>query len=350
MKLKFFRIALISCLLVTALFTGGAIYADETQDTTDPGITPDSPFYFLDQWGKGIGMFFTFGDNAKAQKALKYGEERLAEAETMANKNRIREMERAANDYKGYMEMVNERVANGGVSDNLTETVCNAATRHLQIMERIRERVQDRAGDAIANAENATVNGQINALRALSKNRVQHAAELATQAAERHIERAMNRCSDNVTCDEGDVQQCLNYAERIQALEDELIAKAEEMGIDVTPLLERLSQSTTNRLQALNQVYQNAPENARNGIANAIRNTERKYERAMEQLRVRENRNGDETVSENAIGDNGRNPDNKNEFSNDNGNGNGNNDNGNNNGNEQGRGNDDQEDDGRHGK
>ncbi len=331
MKLKFFRIALISCLLITALFTGGAVYADsnDSEASTDLGITPDSPFYFLDKWGKGLGMFFTFGDEAKAKKALKYGEERLAEAEYMANKNRIRETEQAAEDYAGYMAMVNERVQNAGTSDNLTETVCVAAARHLAIMERIRERVQERAGDAIDNAENATMNGQLNALRALAKNKIQRAAELTSNAVENNLNRVRARTCDNVTAENGisgnctaDMELLLGYIDRLEGLEDELIAKAEELGIDVTPLLERLAQSTQNRIQVLSQVMQNAPENARNGIQNAIQNTERKYEQAMERLRVRENWTDDTTVTDNSTGNNGRNPDNKNEIAPDNGNGN----------------------------
>ena len=27
-----------------------------------PGITPDSPFYFLDRWGESLGRFFAFGE------------------------------------------------------------------------------------------------------------------------------------------------------------------------------------------------------------------------------------------------------------------------------------------------
>lgn len=35
----------------------------------EAGITPDSPFYFLDKWGEGIGMAFSFSAQAKANKA-----------------------------------------------------------------------------------------------------------------------------------------------------------------------------------------------------------------------------------------------------------------------------------------
>jgi hypothetical protein len=238
-------------------------------------------------------MFFTFGDEAKAKKALQYGEERLAEAEAMANKDRIREMERAANDYQGYMAMVSARLEKGSVSDNVSETVCQATNRHLTALERIRERVREQAGEAIANAENASMNGQINALRALSHNRVQRAAELAADAAERNMERARLSVCDSTTSGNGASGNCtgqmeflLNYAARLGVLEDELIAKAGELGIDVTPLLERLANSTTNRINILCEAYENAPEPARAGIENALGNSIRTHERATERLQA----------------------------------------------------------------
>jgi len=287
MKWKIFRIVLVSCLLITALFSGGAVFAQD-EELPDPGITPDSPFYFLDKWGKGLGMFFSFGDEAKVKKALKYGEERLAEAEAMAEKNRIREMERAANDYEGYMAMVNERLENHGISDNVTERVCLATSNHFAVLERIRERAHENAGEAIANAENASINGQINALRALAQNRFERALELTSEAAERQTERARLRICDNVTSENGTegMELLLGFIDRIEELEDELIAEGEELGTDITPLLENLAHSSANRLVALSEAWDNASENGRQGIENAMENSLRKYESVTERLRA----------------------------------------------------------------
>ena len=69
--------------MVISLLFSGTAYAQE-EELPNPGITPDSPFYFLDNWGKNIGLFFAFGPEAKARKALEYAEERLAEAQAMA--------------------------------------------------------------------------------------------------------------------------------------------------------------------------------------------------------------------------------------------------------------------------
>jgi len=289
MKQKLLRITLISCLLITSLFFGGTAYAQD-EELPDPGLTPDSPFYFLDTWGKNIGMFFTFGNEAKARKALKYAEERLAEAGAMAAKNKVREMERAANDYEGFMAMVNERLeaaVRQGVSDNISERVALATAKHLNVLDRVKDQVPEQAKQALTRARTASMNGQINALRALAKEKTEKAIDIASDTIENRLERARVRATDNVTTDNvtADVEEALDYAARIAELEEEMTAFAEENGIDITATMQRLAQATTNRLEVLSGVYEKVPETARLAIENAIMNSVRKYERAVEKLR-----------------------------------------------------------------
>ncbi|MCK4862785.1 MAG: hypothetical protein KAS25_00745 [Dehalococcoidales bacterium] len=293
MKQKLLRITLVSCLLITSLFFGGTAYAQE-EELPDPGLTPDSPFYFLDTWGKNVGMFFTFGNEAKARKALQYAEERLAETRVMAAKNRVRAMERAANDYDGFMAMVNQRLEATAlqdidISDNISEIVSLATEKHLRVLDRIKDELPEQAHEALTRARTASMNGQINALRALAKGRPERAIDIAADIIENRLERARVRASDNVTAD---VEEALDYAARIAALEEEMAAIAEEIGIDITAIQQRLAHSTAKRLETLSGVYEQVPEAARQGIANAIENSVRKYERAVEKL-----------TEENALGD-----------------------------------------------
>src|SRR3972149_2393217 len=141
MKRNLFRLILAGCLLSVSLLFSGAVFAQD-EELPDPGLTPDSPFYFFDKLGKNIGMFLTFGDEAKANKALKYAEERLSETRAMALKDRVRETERAAKDYDGFMAKVNERLEaarQGGVSDNISEKVASATARHLAILDKVKD-------------------------------------------------------------------------------------------------------------------------------------------------------------------------------------------------------------------
>jgi len=137
MNLKKLRPTLLSCILVISLLFSGTAYAQE-EELPDPGITPDSPFYFFDNWGKKIGLFFASGPEVKAQKALEYAEERLAEAQAMAVRNKIREMEQAANGYDEFLAIVAERAEEArqrGVSDNISEKVALATQKHLDVLD-----------------------------------------------------------------------------------------------------------------------------------------------------------------------------------------------------------------------
>ena len=72
----------------------------------------------MDKWGKQISLAFTFNAESKVQKALRYAEERLAEAEAMAEQNNVSAMERAANEYQNCLEIATrnmEKAMNKGV-------------------------------------------------------------------------------------------------------------------------------------------------------------------------------------------------------------------------------------------
>jgi len=285
MKSIAIRLVLVCLLAFTALsFAVPAFAEDET--LPDPGLTPDSPLYFFDGLAKKVSLFFTFNDEARASKALRYAEERLAEARTMAAKNLVRETARAADDYDRYMAQVRQRLENRVVSINLSERVALAAARHLDILERAGEQVQPEARTALERAMAASAEGQMDALRALAKDRPEVAIGIIEENLDRQTEKAVIRLinkatGDNVTAKTDGV---LDYADRLAALEDEMTALAGENGVDITGIVEKLQQSTSNRLQALNGVCENAPESARPGIENAIQNSVRKYERSLEKL------------------------------------------------------------------
>jgi hypothetical protein len=276
------------CLLVfAALSCAAPAFADDGA-LPDPGLTPDSLFYFFDGLSKKVSLFFTFDDEARARKALGYAEERLAEARLMAAKNRVRDTERAADDYDRYMAQVRQRLENKAVSADLSERVALAAARHQDILERAGEQLRPAARAALERARTASADGQMEALRALAKNSPEIAIEIIEDNLDRQTEKAVirlaNRVSgDNVTADAAGV---LDHAARLAELEDEMTALAGDMGVDVTKMVERLKQSTSNRLMALSGVCENAPESARPGIENAIENSVKKYERSLEKLRA----------------------------------------------------------------
>lgn len=61
------------------VFTSNAVFAQNQTVSTDAGITPESPFYFLDKFGEAMRSFFTFNPEGKAHLQITFAAERVAE-------------------------------------------------------------------------------------------------------------------------------------------------------------------------------------------------------------------------------------------------------------------------------
>ena len=284
MNMKKFRLTLFSCILVTSLLFSGTAYAQE-DELPDPGITPDSPFYFLDTWGKNIGLFFAFGPEAKARKALEYAEERLAEAQAMAVKNRIREVEQAANGYNEFLTIVAERAEEArqqGVSDNISEKVALATSKHLSVLDRVKETVPEQAREAIAQAREASINGQQNALRALARERLERAAEINLAAIEGRLNRARVQTEEGNT---EEIEEALDDADKMFRFGEEISEIARGLGKDTTTVEQLVARATSVHLEVLAEIHEKVPEQARVSIENAIANSLVNRERVVEALK-----------------------------------------------------------------
>ena len=80
----------------------------------EPKILPDSPFYFLKEWGRNIQAFFTFNTTAKAELRAKFANEKLMEVKKMVEQNKNRErIEKAVQLYQqeiGEVERVTQKI------------------------------------------------------------------------------------------------------------------------------------------------------------------------------------------------------------------------------------------------
>jgi hypothetical protein len=287
MSLKKFRPTLLSCILVISLLFSGTAYAQE-EELPDPGVTPDSPFYFFDNWGKKIGMFFAFGPEAKAQKALEYAEERLAEARAMAVRNKIREMEQAANGYDEFLAVVTERAEEArqrGASDNISEKVALATKKHLDVLDRVKETIPkqtEESREAIVQAREASINGQQNALRVLARERLERATEINLATVENRLNRVRAIASDNNT---EEVEEALGDIDRIFRFGEEISEIARGLGKDTTTVEELVAKATSVHLEVLTEIHEKVPEQARVAIENTMANSLMNRERVVEALR-----------------------------------------------------------------
>jgi len=81
-----------SSLVLVALFVfaNGTAFAQSTEVTLpSAGLTPASPFYFLDRFGENFRQFFTFNPEARAKLQIEFAGERIAEIKIMVEKKGI---------------------------------------------------------------------------------------------------------------------------------------------------------------------------------------------------------------------------------------------------------------------
>jgi len=82
-------------LVIIPLTIGSSVYAQDIGTTTStstpaaviPGLTPDSPFYFLDKFIESLQEMLTFNQDAKAKLQMQFAAERVAEIKAMIQNN-----------------------------------------------------------------------------------------------------------------------------------------------------------------------------------------------------------------------------------------------------------------------
>ncbi len=289
MKLKKFRAILISCLIITSLLFGGTAYAqDEELELPSPGITPDSPFYVLDIWGEKMGLFFAFGAEAKAKRALGYAEERLAEAHAMATRNNPKGVGIAAIGYDEYVAIAIEKIAEarnkGADISEVSETVALATSRHLFVLDEVMDIVPAEAKEAIAQAREVSINGLGNGLRLLAGENPELAMEINLAAVEGRLNRADAEADENNT--EG-VEDALDEFEELSKFGEEISQIAQGLGKDTTTVDQLVGEATSIHLEILAEVYEKVPEQAKSAIERAMGVSIKGHDRAVEALEGR---------------------------------------------------------------
>lgn len=281
---KKFLTAFLSFVLVGSLLVSTPVYAQD-EPLPDPGIMPDSPFYFLDNFGKNLGLLFAFGPDAKAKKALEYAEERLAEAQAMATQNKSRGLEVAAAGYDKFLLMASakaEEARQQGIPEDLSERVALATSKHLSVLDTVAdafpEAVPEQARQAISHAKDAAMKGTENALKGVAQENPGRAAEIAMNAVEARLNRAKGKASANNT---EEAEEALNEAEKLFEFGVEISEIAKGLGKGETDVEELIAKATSVHLAVLAEVHEKVPEQARAAIQDAIANTMVSRERAL---------------------------------------------------------------------
>ncbi len=257
--MRIFHQALLVLAAIALLAPIGSIAQTQNQDLPSAGTTPGSFFYGFERFFEGIGTTFTFGNNAKTQRFLNLAEERLAEAQTLAQQGKERS-ENAAENYSKQLQKALERTENA--KTDTKARVAESTSRHFAVLEEVADRVPQQAQEAVQNALSVSKQGHISSLSALSENDPEQATDLGFQSIRERVNKARQEAeqgdSEGTASATRDVQQILSSVEQSSSSQANL---ALQSGEELNSVIQGLDETEN--------LSQNVPEQARQQIKQA---------------------------------------------------------------------------------
>lgn len=142
------------------------VLEDENITAVDLGvgeqtILPDSPFYFLKEWRRGLGAFFTLGEVNKLEVRFRHASEKLLEARKLAEKagdkdvltRAVEKYEKLMEDLSAKIEVVKEEVKNDPKFQEFMDKFTENGFKHqhvLSIIGELREDLPEEVKEKIA--------------------------------------------------------------------------------------------------------------------------------------------------------------------------------------------------------
>ena len=94
-------------------FSGSAVAQTGASGNLDnPGLTPDSPFYFLDALGESVQLAVTLDPEAKIDLELEFAGEKVAEARAMAIEGKFDAMATAEGQHGKILNRIETKIEN----------------------------------------------------------------------------------------------------------------------------------------------------------------------------------------------------------------------------------------------
>ena len=261
------KISLLTALLFLLLSLGVGVLAQATE-LPNPGLTPDSPFYFLERISEGIGTFFTFGDLKKAERYAVLATERVAEAQAVVNKGKPEAAQIALKRYEDQLGRALAKAetakAKGQNIERVTEIVATATSKHLTVLEGVLEKVPEAAKAAITRALEKSKNGHITAIIALAGENPGKAVEINIDSARGRLEKAKQEA---VKKNKAKVEKALEDYEDLQTTLEEVRGKGKTLAALV-------SEERTKNIEDLDEI--------KDGAENISTETENEVEKVKE--------------------------------------------------------------------
>ena len=239
-----------TAILVSSLFVGGAVFAQNQVVLPNAGLTPESPFYFLDRLGETLRQFFTFNPEGKARLQITFAAERVAEIKVILETKGVeaKGLEVAQSHLQAHLAnaatIVTEQQAKGNdVSalakelDDEFEGPKNALEQSFKEQERALEAQEE---DLKAKIRQARLAGDATQVEALVKQLGEVKAqkellELKEEEAEEALEREEERIEEEMEAREK-AEKAIREAEKEkqevldEAAEEDIAVPAETFG------------------------------------------------------------------------------------------------------------------------
>ena len=281
MKRMLFMVPVMA-ILALMLPLGGVAYAQEAElMLPDPGTTPDSPFYIMDKWGKQISMMFTFNAGQKAEKALRYADERIAEMDAMLAKNKVKEATQAASEYQWCLQTATKNMEQARLKGNdISEEVALKAEKHLGYLCDNTENTSEDALMLMTQTKERAIICQETALKNMAQGDPEEAARLNLQLMERQLNRIRVQAEEA----EGEaVQARLEVYNRLGNLGEEISQIARQLGKEAA-VDQLFGLATGHHLEVLNQVQQRVQGEAQQAVEATFQNRVQTHEQAVKRL------------------------------------------------------------------
>jgi len=107
---------------------------------SEPKVLPDSPFYFLKNWARTIGLFFAFSPAKKVELRLKIANEKLIEAKKLAEmKKDPKLVEKTLNEFQNEIGKISKE--SGENLKQFSEKLIHQQILHQKILQRLEKQV-----------------------------------------------------------------------------------------------------------------------------------------------------------------------------------------------------------------
>jgi len=153
------KLTTLSILLISLAFVAPM----QVLAASNAGVKPGSFFYFFDTTFENVGLFFTFNPEKKAQKALEYADERLAEIEAVAEEKNPDGVKTAIANYESNIALATKKskeVKDKGQAETLLNSIADNNSRNQEVLASVLIKVPEEAKEAITQAIEASRKGQ----------------------------------------------------------------------------------------------------------------------------------------------------------------------------------------------